>query len=130
MKVKQPGKRVEMLESTYREQSRVFLRQAIVELSRGDLRQASEKGWGAASQIVKAAADERGWPHRQHRTLERAVVSLIDETRDPTLGRLFNQASALHTNFYEGDWSAVMVRDALGQVSQFVTRVEAILASR
>ena len=130
MEVKQPGKRVEMLESTYREQSRVFLRQAIVELSRGDLRQASEKGWGASSQIVKAAADERGWPHRQHRTLERAVVSLIDETGDPTLGRLFNQASALHTNFYEGDWSVVMVRDALGQVSRFVTRVEALLASR
>ena len=119
-----------MLEPAYREQSRAFLRQAIVELSRGDLRQASEKGWGAASQIIKAAADERGWPHRQHRTLEQAVANLINETGDPTLGRLFNQASALHTNFYEGTWSVVMVRDALGQVSQFVTRVEALLDSR
>ena len=94
----------------------------------GDLRQASEKGWGAASQIIKAAAEERGWPHRQHRTLEQAVVGLIDETGDPTLGRLFSQATAMHTNFYEGNWSVVMVRDALRQVSLFVTRVEALLS--
>ncbi len=93
----------------------------------GDLRQASEKGWGAASQIIKAAADERGWPHRQHRNLDRAVANLIDETGDQTLGTLFNQASALHTNFYEGEWSTAMVVHALGQVDVFVTRVEALL---
>lgn len=96
----------------------------------GDLRQASEKGWGAASQIIKAAADERGWPHRQHRNLEQAVVKLVDETGDQTLGRLFSQANSLHTNFYEGDWSVLMVRDALGQMDQFVTRVEALLNHR
>ena len=38
----------------YRDQSRVYLEQANEELARDDLRQASEKGWGAASQIVKA----------------------------------------------------------------------------
>ena len=51
--------------TTYREQSRVFLAQAhFEELAKGDLQQASEKGWGAASQMVKAIAQERtrnGW---------------------------------------------------------------------
>ena len=37
----------------YRDQSRAYLEQANEELARDDLRQASEKGWGAASQIVK-----------------------------------------------------------------------------
>ena len=44
----------------YRDQSRAYLEQANEELARDDLRQASEKGWGAASQIVKAVAEERG----------------------------------------------------------------------
>ena len=42
----------------YRDQSRAYLEQANEELARDDLRQASEKGWGAASQIVKAVASE------------------------------------------------------------------------
>ena len=46
--------------TTYREQSRIFLSEASEELVKGDLQQASEKGWGAASQMVKAIAQERG----------------------------------------------------------------------
>ena len=46
-----------MVETPYKNQSRVFLALAGDELSRGDLYQAAEKGWGAAAQIVKAAAD-------------------------------------------------------------------------
>ena len=38
---------------TYREASRQLLAQARAELDAGDLRQASEKAWGAAAQIVK-----------------------------------------------------------------------------
>ena len=53
----------------YRDQSRAYLEQANEELARNDLRQASEKGWGAASQIVKAVAEERGWEHRGHMVL-------------------------------------------------------------
>ena len=116
-----------MLENGYREQSRIFLRQAMSELAVGDLRQASEKGWGAASQIVKAAAVERGWPHQQEHDEWRAVVKLIRETGDLALGTLFSQASALQTNFYEGQWSALMVQDALEQTDVFVTRMEALL---
>ena len=52
--------------TTYREQSRKFLAQAYEELAKGDLPQASEKGWGAASQMLKAIAQQRGWSHRSH----------------------------------------------------------------
>ena len=40
--------------------SEKYLREAGEFLSKGDLVQASEKGWGAASQAVKAAAARRG----------------------------------------------------------------------
>ena len=50
----------------YREASRPLLAQAVGEWESGDLRQASEKGWGAAAQMVKALAEQRGWQHNNH----------------------------------------------------------------
>ena len=47
----------------YRAAGRELLAQAKQELAAGDPRQASEKGWGAAAQMVKALAADRGWPH-------------------------------------------------------------------
>ena len=44
----------------YSTASRSLLTQAFEELSAGDTQQASEKGWGAAAQIVKAVAHGRG----------------------------------------------------------------------
>ena len=86
--------------TTYREQARVFLSQAREELAKGDLQQASEKGWGAAAQMVKAIAQERGWHHRSHRSLQRAIGSLDLETDDPDWITLFSAAESLHQNFY------------------------------
>ena len=40
---------------------REFLARARAYLAEDDLLQASEKGWGAAAQMVKAAAEARGW---------------------------------------------------------------------
>ena len=114
-------------QTTYREQSRVFLEQAYRELREGDLYQASEKGWGAAAQIVKAAAAERGWEHERQRELIRSVTKLRVETNDQEISRLFWAANALHTNFYEGAMDQSDVEDALERVSQFVDKVEALL---
>ena len=85
----------------YRSASRTLLAQARAELAAGDLRQASEKGWGAAAQMVKAVAQQRGWEHGGHRQLFRIVRLLQDETGNPEIRRLFNTANSLHINFYE-----------------------------
>ena len=45
---------------TYRELSREYLAKAFEELKAGDLTQASERGWDAAAQIVKALAEQSG----------------------------------------------------------------------
>ena len=45
----------------YRNDSRTLLAQGRAELAQGDVRQASEKGWGAAALMLKAIAEQRGW---------------------------------------------------------------------
>ena len=87
----------------YKEGSRTFIQQAQDELVKGDLRQASEKAWGAAAQAVKAVAEERGWNHGSHSLLFDVVGQINDERRRSRSNRLFGVASQMHVNFYE-DW--------------------------
>ena len=47
-----------MNHTSYTDRSRTYLSQASEELAKADLCQASEKGWGAAAEIVKL------WPPR------------------------------------------------------------------
>jgi len=53
--------------------SEKYLKEAEEFLNKGDHTQASEKVWGAASQIVKALAAKRGKALRSHRELHRFV---------------------------------------------------------
>ena len=48
------------------ETAHVFLAKARTYLAEGDLLQAAEKGWGAAAQIVKVAAEQRDWRDDSH----------------------------------------------------------------
>ena len=105
---------------TYREASRLLLAQALRELEAGDLRQASEKAWGAAAQMVKAAAALRGWEHDQHRYLWIAARDLSDEANDQEIHDLFGAANNLHVNFYENTYDA-------NRVGLYISRVERLL---
>ena len=100
--------------TTYQEAGRRLLAQARVELDAGDLRQASEKGWGAAAQTVKAAAQQRGWPLNHHRALFVAVRELSNEAGDPEL----------HVNFYEDTFDADKVARNLDRTEQFIAKLE------
>ena len=111
----------------YREQSRVFLRQAYEELSKGDLHQASEKGWGAAAEIVKALASLRGWKHGYHDGLHWSVAQVSQETGDDEFQLLFGHANALHANFYEGWLPQATVALYLKQVEIFVGKVDSLV---
>ena len=113
--------------TTYKEQSRILLTQAQEELGKGDLPQASEKGWGAAAQMVKAIADERGWRHFSHRSLQSTVSALRQETGDTELSRLFAFGESLHVNFYENGYTDVVIEDYLQQVERFVEKAEGLL---
>ena len=111
----------------YRDLSAEYLRHSRVLLAEGDLTQASEKGWGAASVLVKAAAGARGWRHEGHRQLWWALHQLADETGDEEMRRQFGLAGALHTNYYEAWLDAKSVAEYLGEVELLVGKLEALV---
>ena len=113
--------------TTYREQSRIFLAQAYEELAKGDLPQASEKGSGAAAQMVKAVAQQRGWPHSTDRELYGVVSALRLELIDPELSVQFSAASSLRVNFCENWFAAQDVEDHIRRVEKFLSRLQKLL---
>ena len=111
----------------YREQGHVYLAQAREEFVDDDLMQASEKAWGAAAQLAKAAGEERGWRHHSHGSLFEIVRRLAEETEDEVLGTDFDAAGTLRANFYEGFLSSAGIETRLRNVARFIERVESVL---
>ena len=125
--IKSPRVNVTTPVATYREASHELLAQARTELAAGDLRQAGEKGWGAAAQIVKACAEHRGWPHGSHRYLFTTVNALVMETDDREIHDLFAAANYLHSNFYEHTFDAVLIARDLDHIDRFIDKLEPLL---
>ena len=111
----------------YREQSRIFMAQAFGELAAGDLPQASEKGWGAAAEMIKAIGSARGWEHNHHTALLNIAGLLGRETDGLELELLFRNAVVLHQNFYENFMTETAVSQTLQGVSEFVERAGILL---
>ena len=101
-----------------------YLAKAWTYLDADDLNQASEKGWGAAAQMVKAAAEARDWNHDGHRQLWQAVNRLSEETGDQDIGHLFAIASSLHVNFYDGLMPRELVESYIGRVAELVDKLD------
>ena len=117
-----------MTTQAYQQASQRFLAQAKQELAAGDLQQASEKGWGAAAQMLKAIAEQRSWEHGKHRHYHRIISRLRAETGDGDIRRLFNTASALHENFYENDMETDDVADGLDDVEALMDKLIPLLS--
>ena len=107
--------------------SRRFLAQAQEEFNKGDMRQASEKAWGAAALAVKATAEQRGWGHSTHARLFENVKRVSQETGDAELYDLFHVANSLHQNFYEGWQTDSFVKRGIQRVRALVDRLDALL---
>lgn len=110
--------------------SRRFLAQAQQEFNEGDMRQASEKAWGAAAQAVKATAEQRGWEHGTHARLFENINKISRETGDDELHDLFHVANSLHQNFYEGWQTDDFVQRGIQRVQVLVDRLAALVAPK
>ena len=113
---------------TYQQRSHELLANARAELDT-DLAQAGEKGWGAAAEMVKAVAEQRGLYHRTHRALYEIVDALMRETGDREISTLFSSANDLHFNFYENWFDRASVEFRIQNVELFVSKVESLLTS-
>ena len=85
------------------ELARNFLERSKSYLARGDLHQASEKGWGAASHIIKAVAVANGWEYESHDQFENVVVNARQRYRQPGILDMSRAGEALHKNYYKRD---------------------------
>ena len=119
-----------MTTQQYQQASEHFMAQARQELASGDLPQASEKGWGATAQMLKAIAEQRGWEHSRHRHYQITASRLRAETGDGDIHRLFTVASALHENFYENDMDADLVSESLDDVAALLDKLNQLLIGR
>jgi uncharacterized protein (UPF0332 family) len=115
-----PGERSQ----AYIDAAREMLEQAKKELGSGDLKQASEKIWGAAALAVKAHAYARERRRlASHSELWQHKSRIVEELGD-WVDEAWNAANAMHINFYEGWADARSVERALGWVERFVEAVQ------
>ncbi|RLG69992.1 MAG: hypothetical protein DRO11_06885 [Methanobacteriota archaeon] len=103
--------------------SEKYMGEAEEMLEKKDYTQASEEAWGAASQIVKAVASERGLEIRSHGELHKFVAMLREEKDDPEISTLWSSAISLHQNFYENWLPPKTVKDLIGNVKSLVDKL-------
>ncbi len=104
-----------------------YLREAEELLRKGNHVQASEKAWGAATQIVKAVAAKRGLEIRSHRELWEFVEKLAEETWDEELRRLWHIANSLHINSYEAWAPPQMVMSGIKDLKRLVDKLKKLV---
>jgi hypothetical protein len=112
---------------TYQDAARQLLAQSFEELSAGNARQASGKGWEATAQMIKAVAADRGWEHDDTAALYRVISRLVKETGDDDIRRRFGVANALHLNFNENWGSADYVAGQLAYLRELLDKLERLL---
>ena len=108
------------------ELSQWCLGQAGNYLQAGNNIQASEKGWGAAAQALKAIAEERGWNHRGHNLIVDVAQQLADEQGRPDIVALFAFGQLLHVNFYEDSLASDTIGIYLDNVKRLLPELERI----
>ncbi len=110
----------------YADLSRWCIGEADNYLRRRNNIQASEKGWGAAAQALKAIAEDRGWNHGGHGLIVDIAQQVADEQACPELVGLFGTAQALHVNFYENWLSSDTIQIYLDDVKKLLPELEQI----
>ena len=107
----------------YAAQALKFLEQSDAEFAAGDTRQGAEKLYGAACQIVIAAAKQRGWGYNSHRDNKNATSRLADEYDDPFLLTGFTAAEKFHVHFYHGNLEDYEIAVDRPGVKRYVQRM-------
>ena len=114
-----PDNKYAAMSLDYMERAEGYLRQ-------GDLKQASEKSWGAAACGLKAIAEQRGWNHHSHSLLFDISSQIADEQGQPELRDMFMESNSMHQNFYENWMPEEVVQQGVGRVKAYLAELEAV----
>lgn len=104
-----------------------YMREAEELLRKKEYAQASEKAWGASSQMVKALAAKEGKELRSHASLWEYVDKLAEELGDDELRHLWRTANALHQNFYENWMPLREVELSVRDIKIFIEKLRAAM---
>ena len=104
-----------------------FLEQSESEFAAGDTRQGAEKLYGAACQVVIAAAKQRGWGHKSHRDNKNTTFRLAEEYGDPFLHAGFAIAEKFHEHFYHGNMEDFEIASDGYIAGRYVRRLAALV---
>lgn len=100
-----------------------LLTRAKNELTKGNIRQAAEKTWGAVALAIKAYAywkDKRRL--KNHRDLWEYKDKVAEELGE-WIGRVFREASGLHVCFYEGWCTERDIRAVIPEAEKLVKKI-------
>lgn len=113
--------------------SRRFLEHATLELAKEppERLQASEKGWGAISQAVKAVGKDRRWRSNAHRRTHAILNQIIYEQWDGTdtateLRKDFLAVQALHTNYHDNVSDVPTIQAGIQSAQRLVDWLEQV----
>ena len=111
------------------ELARNFLERSKYYLDRGDLHQASEKGWVAASHIIKAVAAANNWEYERHDDFDSVVINARQRYRQPSLRVYGNSAHSLHRNYYKRSLllNASVIQEEIDDVERMVNILQPFL---
>ena len=111
------------------ELARDFLERSKSCLAQGDLHQASEKGWGAVSHIIKAVAAANNWEYERHDDFDSVVVNARQGYRQPGLRQYGNSAHSLHRNYYKRGLllNASVIQEEIDDVEEMVNALQPFL---
>ena len=114
-----PGNKYAAMSQEYMARAEGYLRQ-------GDLKQASEKSWGATACALKSIAEERGWHHQSHSLLNDISGQIVDELGRDDLRSLFAVARSMHQNFYENWFQEDEVEYGVNTVKTYLSELESV----
>ncbi|MEM2122144.1 MAG: PaREP1 family protein [Candidatus Bathyarchaeia archaeon] len=104
-----------------------LLEEAKGELEKGDLRQASEKVWGAYALSIKAYASfKEGKRLESHGELW-IYKNKVAEELGGYVKTTLRQADSMHKNFYENLATREDVEDVAGEVAKLISDIAAII---
>ena len=120
----------EMSALEHAQTARDFLVASDREFDAGDHLQGSEKLYGAATQVIIAICQQRGWKYNTHRAMKRAVTSLSQESDDDAADAIIGgyvAAENFHRNFFHDHMEDYDIETERPAVHRLVRRLLALL---
>lgn len=123
----------EMSALEHAQTARDFLVASDREFDAGDYLQGSEKLYGAATQVIIAICQQRGWKYNTHRAMKRAVGELAREYDDDVIADAliggYVAAENFHRNFFHDHMEDYQREEDRPTVHRFVARLLTLVDS-